>query len=127
MQGLTVLKNIGVRLNLEKAQETQELEPLFEAFRIGINWSLKEIEKRYQTVLKDYKELPKDQFDEGVCPVCSKEAKLSYIDSTGRKVCMSCARRGYSEYTVRKEIYAARGRTVDKDLKNIVEVPNNLS
>ena len=123
MSGAEVVKSIGIKLNTSVEQDN-ELRQLFEAFRLGINWSLKEIEKRYQIFLKSYKEIPKDQQTESVCPACSKEARLSYTDSAGKKVCMSCARRGYSEYTVRKEIYGVGDRQVETDLKSITEVPN---
>lgn len=118
-----VVKSIGIKLDTLIDQDN-ELRQLFEAFRLGINWSLKEIEKRYQTFLKSYTEIPRDQQVEGICPACSKEAKLSYTDSAGKKVCMACARRCYSEYTVRKEIYGVGDRQVETDLKSITEVPN---
>ncbi len=120
-----VVKSIGIKLNTSVEQDN-ELKQLFEAFRLGINWSLKEIEKRYQAFLKNYKDIPKDQQIEGVCPACNKEARLSYTDSAGRKVCMSCARREYSEYTVRKEIYGVGDRQVEADLKSVTEIPNKI-
>ncbi len=118
-----VVKSIGIKLNITAEQEL-ELKQLFEAFRVGINWSLKEIEKRYQTFLKEYIELPDEERIEGICATCLKELKLVYKNKTGLKICMSCARRGYSEYTVRKEIYGARGREVESDLKEVTEIPN---
>lgn len=118
-----VVKSISIKLDTTIEQE-QELTRLFEAFRIGINWSLKEIENRYQSFLQNYKELPEDQRIEGICADCNKKARLFYQDKAGKKVCMTCARKCYSEYTVRKEVYGARGRTVESDLKDIIELPN---
>jgi len=123
MTGLTVLKTIGIRLNLAKAQKTQELEPLFESFRIGINWSLHEIETRYQKFIAEYQPLLENEKVESMCAACHEEKQLRFTRN-GNKYCISCAAKMYSEYTVRKEIYGARERTVDKDLKNIVEIPN---
>ncbi|MDP3353730.1 MAG: hypothetical protein Q8S44_08325 [Flavobacteriaceae bacterium] len=123
MSESTVLKTIGIRLNLSKVQKTQELEPLFESFRIGINWSLREIETRYQKFIAEYLPLPENEKADGMCAECNKEKPLRFTRN-GNKYCLSCAARMYSEYTVRKEIYGARERTVDKDLKNIVEIPN---
>ena len=120
---IEVVKSIGIKLDTTVEQDN-ELTQLFEGFRLGINWSLKEIEKRYQIFLKSYAEIPRDQQVEGLCPACSKKARLSYTDSTSRKLCMSCARRGYSEYTVRKEIYGVGDRQVDVDLKSVTEIPN---
>jgi hypothetical protein len=118
-----VVKSIGIKLDTSVDQDN-ELRQLFEAFRLGINWSLKEIEKRYQVFLNSYTDIPRDQQIEGICPVCSKEMRLSYRDTHGRQLCMSCARRGYSEYTVRKEIYGVGDRQVDVDLKSVIEIPN---
>lgn len=118
-----VIKSIGIKLDTTMEQEN-ELKMLFEAFRLGINWSLQEIEKKYQVFLQNYKEIPREQQTEGTCTCCNKDQRLSYFDNTGKKVCMSCARRGYSEYTVRKEIYGVGDRVVEVDLKSVTELPN---
>ncbi len=119
----TVLKTIGIKLNLAKVQEKDELEPLFESFRTGINWSLHEIENRYQKFINQYHPLSEDEKVSGICAECNKEKPLRFTRN-GEKYCMTCASRMYSEYTVRKEVYGARERTVVNDLKDIVEIPN---
>jgi hypothetical protein len=119
-----VVKSIGIKLATTVEQDV-ELRQLFEAFRLGINWSLKEIEKRYQVFLTNYHEIQRDQQVESICPTCSKQARLSYFEiATKKNVCMSCAKRGFSEYTVRKEIYGVGDREVETDLKSIAEIPN---
>ena len=118
-----VVKSIGIKLDTTAEQEN-ELKKLFESFRLGINWSLKEIEKKYQIFLQNYKEIPHEQQEEGECPGCNKNQRLSYVDKSGKKVCLSCARRGFSEYTVRKEIYGVGERIVEVDLKSVTELPN---
>lgn len=118
-----VVKSIGIKLDTTAEQEN-ELRTLFEAFRLGINWSLKEIEKKYKIFLQNYTEIPREQQEEGLCPGCNKDQRLSYFNNTGKKVCISCARRGYSEYTVRKEIYGVGDRVVEVDLKSVTELPN---
>lgn len=123
MADLEVVKSIGIKLDTTIEQE-KELKQLFEAFRLGINWSLKEIDKRYKSFLQNYKELPEDQRIEGICVDCNKKARLFYQDKSGKKVCMTCARRCYSEYTVRKEVYGARDRMVESDLKDVAKLPN---
>lgn len=120
---INVVKSIGIKLDTTIEQDN-ELMQLFEGFKLGINWSLKEIEKRYQAFLNNYKEIPKDQHIEGMCAGCSKELRLSYTDNAGKKVCMPCAKRCYSEYTVRKEIYSVGDRQVESDLKSVTEIPN---
>lgn len=118
-----VVKSIGIKLDTTAEQEN-ELKELFEAFRLGINWSLKETEKKYQIFLQNYKEIPREQQEEGICASCNENHRLSYYDNTGKQVCLSCARRCYSEYTVRKEIYGVGERKVEHDLKSVTEIPN---
>ncbi len=116
----TVTKTIGIRLRLD---EEQELEKLFSVFGEGINWSLNEIEKRYQTFLKTYKEIPRNDREVGLCSSCQKEKLLTY-QTHDKLHCASCATKMYSEYTVRKEIYGTGKRTVEDDLKDAVYIPN---
>jgi hypothetical protein len=118
-----VVKSIGIKLDTTAGQEL-ELKELFEAFRLGINWSLKEIEKKYQFFLQNYKEIPRDHQTEGKCANCTELHRLSYFDKPGKQLCMSCARRCFSEYTVRKEVYGVGERVVEVDLKTITELPN---
>lgn len=118
-----VVKSIGIKLDTTAEQEN-ELKELFEAFRLGINWSLKEIEKKYQIFLQNYKEILREQQNEGICASCNDKHKLTYHDKAGKQVCLSCARRGFSEYTVRKEIYGVGDRKVENDLKSVTEIPN---
>lgn len=122
-----VIKTIGIKLN-PTVEQIREMEQLFSAFKYGINWSLTEIEKRYQIFLKSYIEIPKEQREKGTCPECKADKpkllvfrKVLNLDTC---VCVSCAIKSYSEYTVRKEVYGARERVVAEDLKNVVEIPN---
>jgi len=117
---LTVTKTIGVRLDTLISQD-QELEKLFNAFNIGINWSLQEIEKRHQKFLTEFK--PLHEIVKGMCDGCNAEKDLRYT-SHDKKFCASCAMKTYSEYTVRKEIYGVGERTVESDLKDVVEIHN---
>lgn len=116
-----VIKTVGIRLKTTVPQEG-ELKKLFEAFRIGINWSLTEIESRYQTFLKNYTEIPDDMQLIAFCPSCHEEKTLQYKDEKGNFSCSTCARRTYSEYTVRKEVYGVGDREVESDLKDVVEI-----
>lgn len=118
-----VVKSIGIKLDTTGEQEN-ELKELFEAFRLGINWSLKEIENKYQIFLQNYREIPREQQNEGICASCNKNQRLAYYDKAGKQVCLSCARRCFSEYTVRKEIYGVGDRKVEHDLKSVTEIPN---
>ncbi|KCZ71608.1 hypothetical protein ANME2D_02343 [Candidatus Methanoperedens nitroreducens] len=118
-----VMKTVGIKLNLIIPQE-QELKTLFEAFRTGINWSLNEIEKRYQVFVSRFEEIPKENRIDGVCPECNTEKNLTFLNRyTNRKYCSSCAMKTYSEYTVRKEIYGVGDRVVANDLKSVIEIP----
>lgn len=85
-----VMKTVGIKLNLIIPQE-QELKTLFEAFRTGINWSLNEIEKRYQVFVSRFEEIPKENRIDGVCPECNTEKNLTFLNRyTNRKYCSSC-------------------------------------
>lgn len=121
MAGTMAIKTIGIRLNTT-VQQDAELKKLFEAFRLGINWSLTEIEARYQTFLKKYVPLPEKMRILALCSSCHEEKTLEYNDINGNHVCSKCARRMYSEYTVRKEIYGVGKREVESDLKDVIEL-----
>lgn len=117
-----VKKTIGIKLNLLIPQE-HEIKQLFSAFQAGINWSLLEIEKRYQIFLSTYSKLPESAH--GICAGCNTEKDLYYIHKiTSQKHCTSCALKTYSEYTVRKEVYGTGDREVAQDLKDVVAIPN---
>lgn len=116
-----VIKTIGIKLKTTEQQE-DELRKLFEAFRLGINWSLTAIEKRYQAFLKNYTELPSDMQVVAICSACHEEKDLRYKDKVGGYVCATCAKKSFSEYTVRKEIYGVGDRKVESDLKDVVEI-----
>lgn len=118
---MAVVKTVGIKLALTDEQE-KEIKRLFEAFRVGINWSLKEIEKRYQMFLSNYTLLPKEQQEEGICARCGTTRVLSFVNNS-QKVCGICATKTYSQYTIRKEIYGTEKREVDNDLKDVVVIP----
>lgn len=119
-----VNKTVGIKLNLLLEQE-QELKELFGTFKIGMNWCVIEIEKRYQDFLKSYTPLSKENDVTGICAGCKAEKKLTYThNASGRAYCSSCAMKTYSEYTVRKEIYGAGKRELDRDLADIIDLPN---
>ncbi|MDO9518160.1 MAG: hypothetical protein Q7J10_08960 [Methanosarcinaceae archaeon] len=122
---MKVVKTIGVRLKPTPDQIT-EFETLFLSFQKGINWSLYEIEKRYQIFLKNYSLIPKDQRIVGICASCGSEKNLSYTSTKDpdTKHCTFCAMKTYSEYTIRKEIYSTKERVVEHDLKDVVDIPN---
>lgn len=117
---MEVIKSIGIKLDPTIAQE-KELQKLFEAFKAGINWSLNEIEKRYQAFLEQYKPIANPV--EGECGGC-KTKKLLKLTRNGVEYCVTCGMKQYTEYTVRKEIYGTEDRAVDNDLKGVVEIPN---
>jgi hypothetical protein len=116
-----VIKTVGIKLKTTKGQD-EELKKLFEAFRLGINWSLNKIEMRYQVFLKDFTPVPDDMQIIAFCSVCHEEKSLEFKNRAGDFVCPTCARRTYSEYTVRKEIYGVGERKVKHDLKDVVEI-----
>lgn len=115
-----VIKTIGIKLN-PTIEQVQEINQLLEAFQLGINWSLKEIEKRYQLFLSTYQEI---KSIEGLCTVCNTQKDLRYIHkTTGSRYCAFCAMKTYSQYTIRKEIYGTDDRVVENDLKDVIEIP----
>lgn len=117
---MEVVKTIGIRLDILSEQEI-ELKQLFNSFNVGINWSLREIENHYQKFILEFKPLPEKK--RGICISCNIEKELWYIRN-GKEYCRGCASRVYSEYTVRKEIYGVGERTVENDLKDVIEIPN---
>lgn len=119
-----VTKTIGIKLNLT-AEQREEVGKLLEAFRIGINWSLKQIEERYQAFLRVFEKIPKDARQKGICAGCHTEQELFYVDkTTHQKYCTICAKVSYSQYAVRKEIYGTDEREVEQDLKDVVGIPS---
>jgi len=111
-----VTKSLKIKLDLSDSQK-EELDSLFYQYKIGINWCINEIEKRYQLFLDSFTKIEKPE--EGMCPNCRKVKKLYYKDDTGIDFCIFCATKIYSEYTVRKEVYGARNRVVEHDLKEV--------
>lgn len=118
---MKVTKSLKIKLNLPDLQKN-EINALFYNYRIGINWCLNEIEKRYQLFLIEFTKNEKPE--EAKCSRCGKEKKLYYKDKNNTNVCSFCATRRYSEYIVRKEIYGARNRVVEHDLKDVCYFEN---
>ena len=118
---MKVTKSLKIKLNLTVPQK-KELDDLFYNYRIGINWCLDEIEKRYQSFLIEFTK--NENPEEAECPICGKVKKLYYKDEAGIDFCSFCATKMYSEYTVRKEIYGARDRVVEHDLKDVCYFEN---
>ena len=118
---MKVTKSLKIKLNLPDPQK-KELDALFYNYRIGINWCLNEIEKRYQMFLIEFTKNEKPE--EAECSRCGKVKKLYYKDEAGIDICSFCATKMYSEYTVRKEIYGARDRVVEHDLKEVCYFEN---
>ena len=117
---MKVTKSIKIKLNLPDPQKN-EIDSLFYNYKIGINWCINEIEKRFQLFLNTYTKVENPA--EGVCPDCGKTKKL-YYELDGVFYCTFCATKMYSEYTVRKEIYGTSKRTVEHDLKEICYFEN---
>ncbi|MCK5012983.1 MAG: hypothetical protein KAS66_04120 [Candidatus Omnitrophica bacterium] len=118
---MKVTKSLKIKLNLPD-QQKKELDALFYNYKLGINWCLNEIEKRYQSFLIEFTKNNKPE--EAECPNCGKVKKLFYKDNAGVDSCSFCATKMYSEYTVRKEIYGARDRVVEHDLKDVCYFEN---
>jgi len=119
-KNMKVTKSLKIKLNLSNPQR-EELNTLFFNYKVGINWCINEIEKRFQSFLDIYTKIEKP--DSGICPTCGKDKKL-YYELSGIRYCTFCATKMYSEYTVRKEIYGTTKRTVEHDLKDVCHLEN---
>lgn len=100
--------------------QADEIEKLFAAFKIGLNFSLKQIEEAYQKTMEKYTRV--EEVD-GVCDGCRKEKPLSY-KSNVKLYCNSCVMREYSEYTVRVDTIGTPKHKVGNDLKGAVDIEN---
>ncbi len=101
-------------------EQADEIEKLFASFKIGLNFSLKQIEDTFQKTMKKYTRM--EEVD-GVCAGCKKEKPLIY-NSNGKRYCNSCVMREYSEYTVRVDTIGTPKHKVGNDLKDAVELEN---
>ena len=119
---MKVTKSLKIKLNLSGSQK-EELDSLFYNYKLGINWCINEVEKRYQSFLDLYTKV--ENAEEGICADCGKKKKLFY-ELNDDLFCAFCATKMYSEYTVRKEVYGARNRVVVHDLKDVCYF-NNLT
>lgn len=114
-----IRRTVQIKLR-QTPEQAEEIEKLFAAFKIGLNFSLKQIEDSYQTAMAKYVRV--EEVD-GVCAGCKKERSLIY--SLKRKLfCNSCVMREYSEYTVRSETISTPKRPVSGDIKAAVDVEN---
>lgn len=102
-------------------EQADEIEKLFLAFKIGLNFCLDEIEKAYQKTAGKYTRV--NEAVKGECAGCHKEKTLAYR-SDDKTYCISCVMRNYSEYTVRSLIIGTKDRKVEPDLKNAVSLEN---
>lgn len=114
-------RTVQIKLNTAPEQ-AEEIEKLFLAFKIGLNFCLAEIEKAYQKTAGVYVRI-KDGEEKGDCAGCHKEKTLVYR-SSDKMYCSSCVMRNYSEYTVRSSIIGTKDRKVEPDLKNAVSLEN---
>lgn len=114
-----IRRTVQIKLR-QTPEQADEIEKLFSAFRIGLNFSLKQIETAYQKAMTKYRRV--DESD-GVCAGCGKEKPLTY-SSEGKLFCNSCVMREYSEYTVRGMSISTSQRPVENDIKTAVEVEN---
>ena len=112
-------------------EQVEEIEKLFLAFKIGLNFCLEEIEKAYQKTASEYVRLKygDTQGIKGECAGCHKEKVLAYRSKDGNAnaaemYCSSCVMRNYSEYTVRTSIISTKDREVKNDLKAAVQLEN---
>lgn len=114
-----IRRTVQIKLR-QTPEQAEEIEKLFAAFKIGLNFSLKQIEDAYQKAVAKYRRV--EEVD-GVCAGCKKERPLIY--SSGRKLfCNSCVMREYSEYTVRSMSISTSQRPVNSDIKTVVDVEN---
>lgn len=114
-----IRRTVQIKLR-QTPEQTDEIEKLFSAFGIGLNFSLKQIEDAYRKAMAKY--IRVEEVD-GVCAGCGKERPLIY-SSGGKLFCNSCVMREYSEYTVRGMSISTSQRPVDNDIKTAVEVEN---
>lgn len=114
-----IRRTVQIKLR-QTPEQAEEIEKLFAAFKIGLNFSLKQIEDSYQKAVAKYRRV--EEVD-GVCAGCKKERSLIY--SSKRKLfCNSCVMREYSEYTVRGMSISTSQRPVNSDIKTVVDVEN---
>lgn len=112
-------RTIQIKLR-QTPEQAEEIEKLFSAFKLGLNFSLKQIEEAYQKAMSKYVRV--EEVD-GVCAGCRKERPLIY--SSGNKLfCNTCVMREYSEYTVRRESIGTSTRPVKNNIKDAVDVEN---
>lgn len=112
-------RTIQIKLR-QTPQQADEIEKLFSAFKLGLNFSLKQIEEAYQKAMSKY--VCVEEVD-GVCAGCGKERPLIY-SYDGKLFCNTCVMRGYSEYTVRSAVIGTAARPVKTCIKDAVDVEN---
>lgn len=115
-------RTVQIKLR-QSPEQVEEIEKLFLAFKIGLNFCLEEIEKAYQKTAGEYIRVKDGEEIKGICPGCQKEKVLVYR-SGNKMYCPSCVMRNFSEYTVRTSIIGTTDRKVDHDLKNAVHLEN---
>uniref|UniRef100_A0A6M3XUA0 Uncharacterized protein n=1 Tax=viral metagenome TaxID=1070528 RepID=A0A6M3XUA0_9ZZZZ len=117
-------RTVQIKLR-QTPEQVEEIEKLFLAFKIGLNFCLEEIEKAYQKTAGEYIRVKDGEEIKGACPGCQKEKTLAYRHRSSNKMyCSSCVMRNFSEYTVRTSTIGTTSRKVDHDLKNAVHLEN---
>ena len=114
-----IRRTVQIKLR-QTPEQAEEIEKLFAAFKIGLNFSLKQIEEAYQKAMSKYVRV--EEVD-GVCKGCGKERPLTW-SSDGKLFCNSCVMREYSEYTIRSTVIGTSKRPVEGDIKEAVEIEN---
>jgi hypothetical protein len=115
-------RTVQIKLR-QTPEQADEIEKLFAAFEIGLNFSLTEIEKAYQKAMAKYTRVAEGDEVDGVCAGCNKERRLVY-SSEGKSFCAGCVMREYSEYTVRSAIIGTANRPVERNIKDTVALEN---
>jgi len=114
-----IRRTIQIKLR-QTPEQAEEIEKLFSAFKLGLNFSLKQVEEAYQRTISKYERV---EDVDGVCAACGKERPLIY-SYDGILSCNSCVMREYSEYTVRSAVIGTANRPVAKNIKDAVDVEN---
>lgn len=114
-----IRRTIQIKLR-QTPEQAEEIEKLLSAFKLGLNFSLKQVEEAYQKTISKYVRVKEV---DGVCATCGKEKPLIY-SYDGILSCNSCVMREYSEYTVRSAVIGTANRPVAKNIKDAVDVEN---
>ncbi|MEM2713678.1 MAG: transposase [Candidatus Aenigmatarchaeota archaeon] len=119
---------LGVKFKIyPEKQDIEKLNQYFTEYGKAVTFAAKIIDKlmsKFKFQGEKDKEKNKFIFPIDKCDFCNKEKEIYYQNNQGEKICRSCYSKEFNANSIRKKIYATKGRKVNPsfNIKNVTKI-----